>query len=99
MISLVTIQKRTTALRATHPPATHRRAIRRQPVFRQTTRLRVITSLAECLLAILILSGFAAADDATILLADYKLRLERYTSQIQQTAAHPEYAADFYRDV
>jgi len=79
MISLVTIRKRTTALRA--------------------TRLRLITLLAQCLLAILILSGIAAADDATISLADYKLRLERYTSQIQQTAVHPEYAADFYRDV
>jgi hypothetical protein len=61
--------------------------------------LRAISLRAAFLLAVIILASFAVADDGPILLADYKSRLERYASQIQQTAEHPAYADDFYGEV
>jgi Domain of unknown function (DUF4129) len=84
MISIVTIMKPSTGVRT---PSLHGIGL-------QTRSLRAVS-----LLAILILAAFAAADEVPLSLADYKLRLERYSSHIQQTAGHPEYADDFYRDV
>ncbi len=71
-----------------------RRSLRLPP-----TGSPAIGRLTAILLAILIPASLAAADEVPLPLADYKLRLERYSSQIQQTADHPEYADDFYRDV
>lgn len=54
---------------------------------------------AALLVAIVVLTSFAAADEAPISLADYKSRLDQYSSEIQKTVDHPEHAVDFYRDV
>lgn len=54
---------------------------------------------ALAFVAIVSLASFAAADEAPISLADYKSRLELYSSEIQKVTEHPEYAVDFYREV
>jgi hypothetical protein len=51
------------------------------------------------LLAILILTTVAAADEVPLLLEGYKSRLEQYSVQIQKVADQPDYAGDFYRDI
>jgi hypothetical protein len=52
-----------------------------------------------CLIAVIGLTSFAAGEDVSLSLADYRSRLQDYTDQIQKVTQHPEYADDFYRDV
>jgi hypothetical protein len=54
---------------------------------------------ALAIVAILSLASFAAGDEAPISLADYRLRLDQYSGEIQKVTQHPEYAVDFYREI
>lgn len=60
---------------------------------------RAVIPLTMTLLAILILTTFAAADEVSLSLDGYKARLEQYSVQIQRVADRPDYAGDFYRDI
>ena len=51
------------------------------------------------LVTIVTLAGLVAGDEAPISLADYKSRLDQYSTEIQKVTQHPEYAVDFYREV
>lgn len=54
---------------------------------------------AALLLVAGIFSGFAAADDSPLSFAEYRSRLEHYSSQLQNVEQHHEYAVDFYREI
>jgi len=49
--------------------------------------------------AIVGFTGFAVGDEAPLSLANYKSRLDQYSSEIQKVVEHHEYAVDFYREV
>jgi hypothetical protein len=52
-----------------------------------------------CSIAIVGLASFAAGEDVSLSLADYKVRLQDYSDQVQRVTQQPEYADDFYRVV
>lgn len=55
--------------------------------------------LPTLVLLVVALSSLAAGDDSSQSLAEYKARLEQYSTEIQTIGSHPEHAVDFYRDV
>jgi hypothetical protein len=54
---------------------------------------------AALLVGIASVSGFAAGDELSLSLPEYKSRLEQFSAEFQKVVEHHEYAVDFYREV